>query len=160
MRRKYSITAFLMALISAAIPAHGSEVGDQAPLFTAESTAGKISLNDYIGNNHVVLAFYYADFTPVGTLEMQTFQGDLEKFKSRNTHVLGVSPDTIETHERFRGKYGITFPLISDTAGALRKIYSGGRITFLIDRDGIIRLIQKGVPDNGKILEEIDKLND
>lgn len=91
---------------------------------------------------------------------MQAFQGDLEKFKSRNTQVLGVSPDTIETHERFRGKYGINFPLISDTAGDLRKIYSGGRITFLIDRDGIIRLIQKGVPDNGKILEEIDKLND
>jgi len=91
---------------------------------------------------------------------MQAFQGDLEKFKSRNTQVLGVSPDTIETHERFRGKYGINFPLISDTGGDLRKIYSGGRITFLIDRDGIIRLIQKGVPDNGKILEEIDKLND
>lgn len=65
MSRKFSITAFLMALISTAIPAHGLEVGDQAPLFTAESTLGKISLNDYIGKNHVVLAFYYADFTPV-----------------------------------------------------------------------------------------------
>lgn len=89
---------------------------------------------------------------------MQAFQEDLDKFKSRNTQVLGVSSDTLETHDRFTRENGIAFPLISDTKGTVRKLYPGGRVTYLIDREGTIRFIQRGVPDNEKLLEEIDRL--
>ncbi len=88
---------------------------------------------------------------------MQAFQRDLEKFKSLGTQVLGVSPDSLETHKEFKKKNRIEFPLISDAGGELRKLYSGGRVTFVIDREGTIRFIQKGVPDNQKLLKAIEE---
>jgi peroxiredoxin Q/BCP len=57
-----------------------------------------------------------------------------------------VSPDSIETHKKFAAEYGITFPLISDENNAIRKLYASGRITYLIDKQGVIRYIQEGVP--------------
>ncbi len=65
MRKRMTIGAFIAALVSAALPAAALNVGDRAPVFTAESTEGRISLGDFTGKAHVVLAFYYADFTPV-----------------------------------------------------------------------------------------------
>ncbi len=88
---------------------------------------------------------------------MQAFQRDLEKFKSLGTQVLGVSPDSLETHKEFKKKNRIEFPLISDTGGELRKLYSGGRVTYVIDKEGTIRFIQKGVPDNQKLLKAIEE---
>lgn len=64
-RMRMSISSLFMALLAAAIPAYALDIGDVAPNFTAESTRGKVSLSDYRGKSHVVLAFYYADFTPV-----------------------------------------------------------------------------------------------
>lgn len=73
--------------------------------------------------------------------------------------MLGVSGDTLETHQAFMQEQGITFPLIDDADGAIRKLYDGGRITYLIDREGIIGFIMKGVPENRRLLEELDRLN-
>lgn len=73
--------------------------------------------------------------------------------------MLGVSGDTLETHQAFMQEQGIAFPLIDDADGAIRKLYDGGRITYLIDKEGIIGFILKGVPDNGRLLEELDLLN-
>ena len=75
-----------------------------------------------------------------------------------NTQVLGVSRDSIETHKKFAKEYGITFPLIADEKNAVRKLYDSGRITYLIDKNGVIRYIQKGVPKNRKFLKKIKKL--
>jgi len=90
---------------------------------------------------------------------MQSFQRDLEKFKSLGAQVLGVSTDSVETHARFSEKYGITFPLISDEQYKIKNLYGRGRITYLIDKEGIIRFINKGVPDNGDFLRELEGLN-
>lgn len=86
---------------------------------------------------------------------MQAFQRDLEKFRNLNTEVLGVSVDSVETHERFSREYGLEFPLISDEKGEIKNLYGHDRITYLIDRNGIIRHIQKGIPDNNVFLEKI-----
>lgn len=134
------------------------EVGDPAPLFEATSDKGPVKLEEYQGRKNVVLAFYFADFTPVWTGELQAFQKDIARFEGLNTQVLGVSSDSIETHKKFTEEYGITFPLVSDEDGTVRKLYGKGRITFLIDKDGIIRYIQKGVPKNKKFLKKIKKL--
>jgi len=72
--------------------------------------------------------------------------------------VLGVSSDSIETHKKFTEEYGITFPLISDADKSVRKLYGKGRITYLIDRNGVIQYIQEGVPKNRKFLKKIKKL--
>jgi len=89
---------------------------------------------------------------------LKAFQKDIKKFEGLNTQVLGVSSDSIATHKKFAEEYGITFPLVSDENNEVRKLYGKGRITFLIDRDGIIRYIQKGVPKNKKFLQQIEAL--
>ena len=89
---------------------------------------------------------------------MQAFQDDLLKFESLNAQVLGVSADDLETHKRFSAELGLRFPLISDSDRKLEGLYGKGRITFLIDRQGVIRLIQAGFPKNEEILAEILKL--
>jgi peroxiredoxin Q/BCP len=89
---------------------------------------------------------------------MEAFQKDLKKFEKLTTQVLGVSPDSPAVHEEFSTKYGITFPLIADEKGELQKQYAPGRVTFIIDKAGIVRFIQKGVPDNKVLLKELEKL--
>lgn len=71
--------------------------------------------------------------------------------------MLGVSGDTLETHQAFMKEHAIAFPMIDDADGAIRKLYASGRVTYLIDKEGIISFILKGVPDNGRLLEELDR---
>ena len=78
--------------------------------------------------------------------------------ESLNTQVMGISQDSMDTVKRFAGEFDITYPLISDTGGAVKKLYSGQRINFLIDKQGTIRLIVRGVPDNRVIINKIKAL--
>ena len=89
---------------------------------------------------------------------MIAFQRDLDAFGKRSAHVLGVSGDTLETHQQFSKEHTITFPLIDDAAGEIRQLFDSGRVTYLIDKEGIIRFIMNGVPDNERLLEQLDKL--
>ena len=75
-----------------------------------------------------------------------------------NTQVMGISRDSMDTIKRFASEFGITYPLISDGGGAVKKLYSGERINYLIDKKGTIRLIVRGVPDNQVIIEKIKAL--
>jgi peroxiredoxin Q/BCP len=72
--------------------------------------------------------------------------------------VLGVSGDSLDTHKKFTEEYDIGFPLISDEKSDVRDLYGGGRTTFLIDRNGVIRYIQSGVPDTKVFLKKIKTL--
>lgn len=83
---------------------------------------------------------------------------DLEKFMKIDAQVIGISSDSLETHKKFSEKYGITFPLVSDGDGSIKNIYGKKRITYLIDKKGIIRFIQKGVPKNEDFLKKLEKL--
>jgi len=84
---------------------------------------------------------------------------DLEKFAKLDAEVLGVSGDSLETHKRFSDKYGITFPMISDETKSIRDAYGFDRITYIIDKTGVIHFIQKGVPENSELLRELKKVN-
>ncbi len=88
---------------------------------------------------------------------MQAFQNDISRFEKLNAQVLGVSSDSLETHREFSKSLNLGFPLIADD-GSIRKLYGGGRITFVIDQSGIVRYIHKGMPDNGKLLEVLEDL--
>jgi peroxiredoxin Q/BCP len=117
-----------------------------APDFTLPSNSGEgeISLSDYRGQ-WVVLYFYPQDFTPGCTLEARRFQKDLPLYREKNTAILGVSVDSVDSHREFCEEEGLRFPLLADTSGAVSKAYSSWlsgmslRHTYLIDPEGILR---------------------
>jgi peroxiredoxin Q/BCP len=88
---------------------------------------------------------------------MRAMQNDLARFAQLNAQVLGVSADSLETHRAFAAELGLDFPLIADD-GTIRKLYGGGRITYLIDQSGLIRHVHKGMPDVTALIGEIAKL--
>ena len=88
---------------------------------------------------------------------MNAFQNDIKRFEKLNAQVLGISADSLETHEAFAKELGLTFPLVVDE-GNIRAIYGSGRITHLIDQQGIVRYVHKGMPDNERLLQEIENL--
>lgn len=124
------------------------QVGDQAPDFTLSTQDGStVSLKDYRGQQAVVLYFYPKDNTPGCTAEACAFRDSYEVFKQAGAEVLGVSSDSVDAHQKFAAKYRLPFILLSDKDGAVRKLYGAvsvfgllpGRITYVIDKEGIVR---------------------
>jgi len=89
---------------------------------------------------------------------MGAFGRDIAEFERLDAQVLGVSPDSVESHKKFAKKVGATFPLLTDKDKKVRAMYGSGRITFIIDKQGIVRHIVKGMPDNKELLKELRKL--
>jgi thioredoxin-dependent peroxiredoxin len=123
------------------------EVGDKAPDFELPAQDGSnVRLSDFAGKKNVVLYFYPKDFTQGCTAEAKAFGGSYREFADANTEVIGVSSDAAETHHRFSQTCNLPFPLLSDSAKRVRDLYGvkstlgiPGRVTFVIDKDGIIR---------------------
>lgn len=126
------------------------EVGKKAPPFTAKDDKGKkIKLSELKGKP-VVLYFYPKDDTPGCTKEACAFRDASADLKKLGVVVLGVSPDTVDSHARFRDKYKLNFPLLADPDRALaekygawreknmygKKVMGIQRSTYLIDADG------------------------
>ena len=88
---------------------------------------------------------------------MQAFQNDIDRFEKLNAQVLGVSKDNLETHQDFAKELGLQFPLIADD-GTIIKLYGSGRITYIIDQSGVIRYVNKGMPENDRLIQEIKNL--
>jgi peroxiredoxin Q/BCP len=155
------LLSFLIAVILAffaLIPDANALGGPQPPLnqpapdFTLPTNTGEgnISLSDYRGK-WVVLYFYPKDFTPGCTLEARRFQQDLPKYMAKNTQILGVSADDVDSHAEFCDSEGLKFPLLADTTGDVSKAYGSWmgyvslRHTYLIDPQGILKEIYLGV---------------
>lgn len=123
--------------------------GAPAPAFTLPGDTGPISLGDFAGQK-LVLYFYPKDDTPGCTTEGKDFSAHLAAFAAADTHVVGVSRDSVAAHGKFRAKHGLTVGLGADADGAVTegygvwveksmygKKYMGiERATFLIGRDG------------------------
>lgn len=144
------------------------ELGQPAPEFTLPTNtgSGKISLSDYRGK-WLVVYFYPKDFTSGCTIEARRFQQDLPKYFDRNTQVLGVSADDVDSHAEFCDAEGLKFPLLADTDGAVSKAYGSWlgymslRHTYLIDPDGILRDRFLGVNPlvhSAEVLARLDEL--
>lgn len=88
---------------------------------------------------------------------MKAFQGNLSEFEKLDDQVLGVSEDTLETQRQFAEELALSFPLLVDD-GSISSRYGGGRITYLLDRSSVIRMISEGMPDNAALASEIGKL--
>ena len=105
------------------------QLGDAAPNFTAETTEGTISLYDYLGDGWGVLFSHPADFTPVCTTELGAVAKLRDEFAKRNTKVIAVSVDPLESHERWAGDIEevtgaqLNFPLIADQDRTVATLY-------------------------------------
>jgi len=123
-------------------------VGDLAPDFTLPSATGSlVSLADFRGKAEVILFFYPKDDTAVCTAEACAFRDSYEVFREAGAEVIGVSSDSVESHQGFAARNHLPFLLLSDRDGLVRARYGvrktlgliPGRTTYLIDRDGVIR---------------------
>ena len=122
------------------------EVGDRAPDFELTGTGKRTyRLTDFRGR-WLVLAFYPGDFTPVCTRQFCSYRDAADRLDELDAEVLGISPQSLDSHERFRAKYGLTVPLLADPDRAMIRAYGvlgpGGlvrRSIFIVDPTGIVR---------------------
>jgi peroxiredoxin Q/BCP len=135
------------------------EVGDKAPDFTLPSDGGgKVSLKALKGKT-VVLYFYPKDDTSGCTAESCAFRDALPNFSKAMAEIIGISRDSVASHDKFKAKYGLTFPLAADEEGKVceaygtwveksmygRKYMGIERSTFLIDAKGVVRNVWRKV---------------
>ena len=148
------------------------KAGDPAPDFEAVLDSGdKVSLNQFKGKN-VVLYFYPKDNTPGCTREACDFRDNISSLEDKNTVVLGVSPDSVKSHQKFKDKFDLPFPLISDEAKDVaqafgvwreKKMYGKTRMgivrsTFIIGPDGLISKAYDSVKVAGHVEDVIASL--
>ncbi|MGZ4380371.1 MAG: thioredoxin-dependent thiol peroxidase [Gaiellaceae bacterium] len=148
------------------------EEGKPAPDFELVSDEGTtVRLSDLRGKP-VVLYFYPKDDTPGCTTESCEFRDAYDVFRERGAEILGVSPDGEKSHQKFKSKYGLPFPLLADpdhvAAEAygvwgekkfMGKKYMGlDRSTFLIDSDGNVAKAMRGIKPAGHASEVLDAL--
>jgi thioredoxin-dependent peroxiredoxin len=167
----YSFTAMVILFsftpIAFALGGTQPPIAQPAPAFTLPSNVGngEISLADYRGQ-WVVVYFYPKDFTSGCTLEARRFQQDLPKYQAKNTQILGISADDVESHAEFCDSEGLRFPLLADVNGAVSKAYGSWlgsvslRHTYLIDPEGILRKRFIGVNPAIHSVEVLAKLEE
>jgi thioredoxin-dependent peroxiredoxin len=127
-------------------------VGDRAPAFALAGTGAKTySLADYAGTP-VVLVFYPGDETPVCTKQLCSYNNDLAQFENLGAQVLAISPQGVESHEKFSAKHMFTFPLLADTDKAVNEAYGtlgplgfSRRSVFIIDGAGVVRYAHRAI---------------
>ncbi|CAM3060096.1 thioredoxin-dependent thiol peroxidase [Paenibacillus sediminis] len=148
------------------------QIGQPVPDFTLPSSGGgEVSLSQFKGRK-VVLYFYPKDSTPSCTNEACDFRDRYDLFTKRGAVVLGISPDSLKSHEKFIQKHGLPFPLLSDEdhkvaelfgVWQLKKMYGREyygivRSTFLIDEEGKLLKEWRGVRVKGHTEEVLSAL--
>jgi len=149
------------------------KVGDKAPDFTLPSQMGDdVTLSEYLGKKNVVLYFYPKDETPGCTREACTFRDSYEELTNLGAEVLGISGQSVSSHKSFATHYGLPFILLADVDNSVRKIYGvpstmgiiPGRVTYIIDKQGVVRHIfisqtqaERHVEEAKKTLRELEK---
>ena len=148
------------------------KVGDKAPDFTLFSQTGEnVTLSQIIGKKNIVLYFYPKDESKGCTRQACEFRDKYEVFTDLGAEVIGLSSDDIKSHESFAKKYNLPFILLSDNENKVRKLYDvkstfgviPGRVTFVIDKKGIIKSIfssqfnfKKHIDESLETLKQLD----
>jgi peroxiredoxin Q/BCP len=149
------------------------KVGDKAPDFTLPSQMGdNVTLSEYQDKKNVVLYFYPKDETRGCTREACEFRDQYDVFTDLGAEVIGVSAQSVESHKSFATHYGLPFILLSDEKNEVRKLYGvpssmgiiPGRVTYIIDKQGVVRHIfnsqfqpEKHIKEALKVLKELEK---
>jgi peroxiredoxin Q/BCP len=149
------------------------KVGDKAPDFTLPSQMGdNVTLSEFFGKKAIVLYFYPKDESAGCTREACRFRDSYDAFTDLGAEVLGVSSQSVESHKSFASHHGLPFLLLSDADGKVRQLYGvpatmgiiPGRVTFIIDKKGVVRHVfssqfqpEKHIEESLKILKELEK---
>lgn len=147
------------------------EEGNPAPDFTAQTDSGSTLALSALRGRPVVLYFYPKDDTPGCTVEACEFRDSFPRFEGLDATVLGISPDSVKSHQKFKTKYNLPFTLVADADHAIadrygvwgektmfgRKYMGVLRTTFVIAPDGRVAKIFRGVKPEGHA-EEVAKL--
>ena len=128
------------------------KVGDIAPAFTLPGTGGRsYSLSDFAGKP-LVIAFYPGDDTTMCTRQLVSYNDELAQFEALDAQVIGISPQDVDSHDRFSGRHGFRFPLLADTDRSVASAYGVlgplgfvRRSVFILDRSGIIRYAHRAL---------------
>ncbi|MDE2572655.1 MAG: peroxiredoxin [bacterium] len=149
------------------------EVGDKIPAFTAVDDAGRRRTSKEILAKPLVLYFYPKDDTPGCTSEAAQFRDEYAKFQRQGVEIVGVSKDGAASHQRFKEKYGIPFPLLADEEKSLieafgvlveknmygKKSLGVQRSTFLIDTKGVVRAAWPRVKVDGHAADVLETIS-
>jgi len=145
------------------------EVGDKVPSFTLNDQNGnEVIVNNLIGKP-MVIYFYPKDDSPGCTKQACKFRDEFEQFKNINALVIGISDDSVESHKKFEEKYKLPFALLADIDNEVRKLFGvsksmiflPGRVTYVIDKNGIVQYIFNSQFDAEKHIENsLKKLKD
>jgi peroxiredoxin Q/BCP len=149
------------------------KVGDIAPDFTLpDQTGSMVTLRDFVGSKIIVLYFYPKDFSRGCTAEACTFRDSYDVFVEAGAQVIGISSQSVDSHNRFAILNKLPFILLSDEGGKVRELYGvpssfgllPGRVTYIIDKKGTIRHVfssqlnpTKHVEEALRIVKEISK---
>ena len=126
------------------------KVGDRVPNFSLPSQTGTtVNVSNLIGKKSLVIYFYPKDDTPGCTAESCAFRDSYEVFTDAGAEVIGISADSPQSHQQFAQKYNLPFTLLSDSDNRVRKLFGvpatlfvlPGRVTYIIDKEGIVRHI-------------------
>jgi peroxiredoxin Q/BCP len=120
-------------------------VGDPAPDFELEGTDGRFHLADHRGER-VVLLFYPGDHTPVCTRQFCSYRDNPDAFGELDAIVVGISSQSVDSHESFTAEHGLNVPLLADEDGAVAKAYGAHtpvvgtkRAAIIVDEEGVVR---------------------
>jgi thioredoxin-dependent peroxiredoxin len=141
------------------------DVGERAPDFELPATGEyTFRLTDHRGR-WVVLAFYPGDFTPVCTRQFCSYRDAADRLEELDAEVVGISPQSVDSHERFRSKHHLTVPLLADPERRVIRAYGvlgpAGmvrRSIFIVDPDGIVRY--RKVALLGLHYQDVERLRD
>lgn len=147
--------------------------GTPAPDFTLPASDGSTVTLSALRGQHVVLYFYPKDDTPGCTIEACSFRDNWHTLEQRGVRVLGISRDSVESHQKFAAKFGLPFTLLSDESGEVTekygvwgeksmygKTYMGiFRVTFAIGPDGVIEHVWEKVKPEGHATEVLSFLD-
>ena len=138
-------------------------VGEPAPDFELQDEHGRgVRLSDYQGKSSVVLMFYPADNTPGCTKQLCTARDDYDQYVAAGVEVFGINPGSAATHRKFSERHGFKTPLLLDEGGKVSRAYDAlmpipiinivNRTVVGIDREGMIRFYERGMPSTSTIL--------
>lgn len=147
------------------------QIGDRIPEFSAKNQNGNsFESASIIGKKPVVIYFYPKDNTPGCTTQACSFRDQYEDFKDLGAEVIGISSDSIASHEKFAQQYKLPFILLADSDKKIRNLFGvksnlfgliPGRVTYVADQNGIIRLIFDSMMATNhipKALEAVQKM--
>jgi peroxiredoxin Q/BCP len=125
--------------------AKNPQVCDRAPDFELDGTGGRFKLSDHRGER-VVLLFYPGDNTPVCTRQFCSYRDDSEAFDQLDATVVGISSQSVDSHESFTAEHGLNVPLLADEGSRVAKAYGAHapvvgtkRAAIIVDEEGVVR---------------------